>query len=85
VAGPLGWTLPDLFAVAGEPYSEELRPVLHCRRLGRVFAAAVPLTTARLMATAEEADRLSVREDHGAWQPASQGFAAQCPDFACSS
>ena len=30
VAGPLGWTLPDLFTVAEEPYSEELRPVLHC-------------------------------------------------------
>ncbi|MFF4733411.1 hypothetical protein ACFY3M_51125 [Streptomyces mirabilis] len=47
VAGPLGWTLPDLFAVAGEPYSEDLRPVLHCRHLGRVFATAVPLTTAQ--------------------------------------
>lgn len=81
VAGPLGWTLPDLFAVADEPYSEGLRPMLHCRHLGRVFAAAVPLTTAQLIETAEEADRLSVREDHGVWQPVSQGFAEECPDF----
>ncbi|MFI6284438.1 hypothetical protein ACIBCM_06720 [Streptomyces sp. NPDC051018] len=81
VAGPLGWTLPDLFAVADEPYPEELRPMLHCHHLGRVFAAAVPLTTAQLIESAEEADRLSVREDHGVWQPVSQGFAAECPDF----
>lgn len=81
VAGPLGWTLPDLFAVADEPYSEGLRPMVHCRHLGRVFAATVPLTTAQLIETAEEADRLSVREDHGVWQPVSQGCAEECPDF----
>ncbi|MER5617142.1 hypothetical protein [Streptomyces sp. NPDC002215] len=81
VAGPLGWTLPDLFAVADEPYSEEVRPMLHCRHLGRVLTAAVPLTTAQLIETAVEADRLSVREDHGVWQPVSQGFAEECPDF----
>ncbi|MFE7266492.1 hypothetical protein ACFU9B_31130 [Streptomyces sp. NPDC057592] len=81
VAGPLGWTLPDLFAVAAEPYSEEVRPMLHCRHLGRVFAAAVPLTTTQLIETVEEADRLSVRKDHGVWQPVSQGFAEECPDF----
>lgn len=81
VAGPLGWTLPDLFAVADEPYPEELRPMLHCHHLGRVFAAAVPLTTAQLIETAEEADRLSVREDQGVWQPVSQGFADECLDF----
>ncbi|MFE2069053.1 hypothetical protein ACFXDH_42900 [Streptomyces sp. NPDC059467] len=73
--------LPDLFAVADEPYSEELRPVLHCHHLGRVFAAAVPLSTAQLVEAAEEADRLSVREDHGVWRPVSQGFAEECPDF----
>jgi hypothetical protein len=82
MAGPLGWTLPDLFAVADEPYSEDLRPMVHCHHLGRVLAAAVPLTTAQLIETAMEADRLSAREDHGAWQPVSQGFAAECPDFA---
>ncbi|MGW4690733.1 hypothetical protein ACWEPM_38480 [Streptomyces sp. NPDC004244] len=81
VAGPLGWSLPDLFAVADEPYPEGLRPMVHCRHLGRVFAAAVPLTTAQLNETAEEAYRLSAREDHGAWQPVSQGFATECPDF----
>lgn len=81
VAGPLGWTLPDLFAVADEPYSADFRPTLHCRHLGRLFAAAVPLTTVQLIETAEEADRLSVREDHGVWQPVSQGFAEECPDF----
>ncbi|NNN34885.1 hypothetical protein HLK59_31890 [Streptomyces sp. S3(2020)] len=81
VAGPLGWTLPDLFAVADEPYAEEIRPMLHCHHLGRVFTAAVPLTTAQMIETAREADRLSVREDHGAWQPVSQGFAEECPDF----
>ncbi|MFC8587191.1 hypothetical protein ACFUGD_21975 [Streptomyces sp. NPDC057217] len=81
VAGPLGWTLPDLFAVAGEPYAEEIRPVLLCRHVGRVFTAAVPLSTAQLAEAAEEADRLSAREDHGVWQPVSQGFAEECPDF----
>lgn len=81
VAGPLGWSLPDLFAVADEPYSEELRPMLHCHHLGRVFTAAVPLTTAQLTEASEEADRLSMREDHGVWQPVSQGCAEECPDF----
>ncbi len=81
VAGPLGWTLPDLFAVADEPYSEELRPMLHCHHLGRVFAAAVPLTIAQLIESSEKADQLSVREDYGVWQPVSQGFAEECPDF----
>ncbi|MFF1839904.1 hypothetical protein ACFVXE_37980 [Streptomyces sp. NPDC058231] len=81
VAGPLGWTLPDLFAVADEPYSDELRPLLHCHHLGRVFAAAVPLTTAQLIETAEQADRLGVRGDDGVWQPVSQGSAEKCPDF----
>ncbi|MFJ7497660.1 hypothetical protein ACIQZB_42480 [Streptomyces sp. NPDC097727] len=83
VAGLLGWILPDLFAVVDEPYSEELLPVPHCRHLGRVFAAAVPLTTTQLIETAEEADRLSVREDHGVRQPVSQGFAEECPDLPC--
>ncbi|MGW4028800.1 hypothetical protein ACWEFL_05665 [Streptomyces sp. NPDC004838] len=81
MAGPLGRTLPDLFAVAGEPYPEELRPMLHCHHLGRVFAAAVPVTTTQPIETAQEADRLSVREDHGIWHPVSQGLAGECPDF----
>ncbi|MFJ4685183.1 hypothetical protein [Streptomyces sp. NPDC088789] len=81
IAGPLGWTLPDLFAVAGEPYGEGLRPVVLCRHVGRVFLASRFLTTGQLVEAAREADRLSARERHGAWQPVSQGFAAQCPDF----
>ncbi|WP_326586303.1 hypothetical protein [Streptomyces sp. NBC_01294] len=81
IAGPLGWTLPDLFAVVDEPYSDELRPILLCRHLGRVFEAAVHLTTAQLTEATEEADRLSAREDHGVWQPVSEGFVAACPDF----
>ncbi|WP_327250468.1 hypothetical protein [Streptomyces sp. NBC_01244] len=63
-AATLGWTLPDLFAVADEPYSEELRPMVHCRHLRRVCTAAFPLTTSQLIETAKEADPLSVREDH---------------------
>ncbi|WP_055585284.1 hypothetical protein [Peterkaempfera griseoplana] len=81
MAGPLGWTLPDMFAIAAEPYAEELRPMLLCRHVGRVFTAAAPLTTAQLMRTAEQADRLSGRRDRDAWQPVSQGFAEECPDF----
>ncbi|WP_042435964.1 hypothetical protein [Streptacidiphilus anmyonensis] len=82
VAGPLGWTLSDLFAVAAEPYSQDFRPMMHCRHLGRVLTAAAPLGTAQLVQAAKEADRLSVRADHGAWRPVAQGFAADCPDFA---
>ncbi|MFC9269752.1 hypothetical protein ACFTXJ_18505 [Streptomyces zhihengii] len=81
IAGPLGWTLPDLFAVAGEPYGEGIRPMVHCHHLGRVLAAAVPLTTAQLVDAAAEADRLSARPDQGVWQPVSQGFADGCPDL----
>ncbi|MFE6082679.1 hypothetical protein [Streptomyces virginiae] len=81
IAGPLGWQLPDLFAVVGEPYSPDLRPVQLCRHVGRVFTAAVPLTTSQLIECAQEAGRLSARENHGAWQPVSQGFVAECPDF----
>ncbi|MCX4807962.1 hypothetical protein ACFWWM_22805 [Streptomyces sp. NPDC058682] len=81
VAGPLGWTLPDLFAVADEPYAKEIAPMVHCHHLGRVYAAAVPLTTAQLIASVEEADRLDVREARGAWQPVSQGFVEECPDL----
>ncbi|MFJ3728481.1 hypothetical protein ACIPYQ_38765 [Streptomyces sp. NPDC090045] len=82
VAGPLGWRLPDLFAAIGEPYSPDLRPAHLCRHVGRVFTAAVPLTTTQLIECAQEADRLSAREDQGVWQPVSQGSVATCPDFA---
>jgi len=81
VAGPFGWTLLDLFALAGEPYSESFRSVVHCRHLGRVFAAAVSLTTVQLIETAREADRLSACEDHGGWRSVSEGFVGQCRGF----
>jgi hypothetical protein len=54
--------------------------VLHCRHLGRVFAAVIPPTTEQLVRTAEQADRLGARQDRGVWQPVSQGFTADCPE-----
>ncbi len=80
VAGPLGWRVEDLAALAGE----ELQPFDHgpmlCHHVGAVFVAAVPRTTEQLVHTAREADRLSAREDHGAWQPFSEGI-DDCPDW----
>ncbi|MFB7977786.1 hypothetical protein [Streptomyces vinaceus] len=80
-AGLLGWRLPELFAVFGEPYSPEFRPVVLCRHVGRVFSAGVFLTDAQLIECAREALRLSASENRGAWQPVSQGFVGECPDF----
>src|SRR6266540_964197 len=51
-----------------------------CHHVGAVFVAAVPRTTEQLVHTAREADRLSAREDHGAWQPFSEGI-DDCPDW----
>lgn len=80
VAGPLGWRVEDLAALAGE----ELRPLddgpMLCHHVGAVFVAAVARTTEQLVHAAREADRLSAREDHGAWQPFSEGI-ADCPDW----
>lgn len=79
VAGPLGWSVEDLATLAGEP----LRPLdcgpMFCHHLGAVFLAVVPRTTEQLVRAAREADRLSARQDHGAWQPVSQGI-YDCPD-----
>jgi len=79
VAGPLGWSTKDLATLAGEP----LRPLDHgpilCHHVGTVFTAAVSRTTEQLIRAAEEADRLSAREDHGAWRPVSRGV-HDCPD-----
>jgi hypothetical protein len=80
LAGPLGWKFLDLLAVAGEPTSDRPRSVTHCHHLGRVFVAAVRLTTDQLIEAAEHADRLSLRPDQGAWRPVSYGFATECPD-----
>ncbi|MEV6734087.1 hypothetical protein [Streptomyces sp. NPDC051364] len=59
----------------------DFRPVLLCRHVGRVFAAAVPLTGAQLIDCLQEAQRLSRHESRGAWQPVSEGFVGECPDF----
>jgi hypothetical protein len=84
VAGPLGWRVADLAVLA----RERLQPLDHgpilCHHVGAVFLAAVPCTTEQLVHAAREADRLSVREDHGAWQPVSYGV-EQCPDAESSS
>lgn len=79
VAGPLGWHTEDLAVLAGEP----MRPLdygpMFCHHVGAVFLAAVPRTTEQLVRAAREADRMSARENHGAWQPVSQGI-YDCPD-----
>lgn len=79
MAGPLGWRFEDLLAVAGEPFSERTRHVVHCHHLGQVFVAAIGLTTGQLAEAARQADRLSGRVSQGAWRPVAQGFARECP------
>ncbi|MFJ8104819.1 hypothetical protein [Streptomyces sp. NPDC096132] len=79
MAGPLGWTLEDLAAVAGEPLGGFGDCSTLCHHVGRVYLAAIPLTTAQLVRAAAEADRLSGREDRGAWRPAAQQV-DDCPD-----
>jgi hypothetical protein len=82
MAGPLGWKFEDLLAVAGDPFSERRRYVVHCHHLGQVFMAAVGLTTGQLIEAARQADRLSGRLNQGAWRPVANGFAGECPDLA---
>jgi hypothetical protein len=79
MAGPLGWTLPDLAAVAGEPLGPFDDCSTLCHHFGRVFMAAIPLTTPQLIRAATDADRLSGRTDHGSWQPWNDETDA-CPD-----
>jgi hypothetical protein len=79
VAGPLGWSTEDLATLAGEPMLPLEHGPMFCRHVGTVFLAAVPRTTEQLVRAAQEADRLSAREDHGAWKPVSQGI-YDCPD-----
>ncbi|MGW4652022.1 hypothetical protein [Kitasatospora sp. NPDC004289] len=81
VAGVLGWTLRDLFAVAGDPFEDRLRPVILCRHLGRVFVAATHLTTDQLVQALGEADRLSGRQYQGVWRGVSEGDVEGCPDY----
>ncbi|MFF4341908.1 hypothetical protein ACFY00_18480 [Kitasatospora sp. NPDC001540] len=82
LTGPLGWPLPELFALAGEPWSPAFRPHSPCRHTGRVYAAAAHLTTAQLAVAAEEVARLKPDLPCGVWQPVSEGHVAECPDFA---
>lgn len=82
MAGPLGWRLGDLLAVAGDPLPEHKASRMHCHHLGQVFVAAIGLTTGQLIEAAREANRLSGRRNQGAWRPVSDGFARQCPDLA---
>ncbi|MGC4887838.1 hypothetical protein [Micromonospora sp. DT227] len=79
VAGPLGWSTEDLATLAGEPLQPLEYGPMFCHHVGAVFLAAVPRTTDQLVRAAREADRLSAREDHGAWQPVSEGI-YDCPD-----
>ncbi|GIH05323.1 hypothetical protein Rhe02_33900 [Rhizocola hellebori] len=81
LAGPLGWKFQDLIVVAGEPLTDRPRWEMHCHHVGQIYVAAIPLTTEQLIAAIKEADRLSGRPDQGAWRPASEGFAAECPDL----
>ncbi|MEV4411381.1 hypothetical protein [Catellatospora sp. NPDC049609] len=79
MAGPLGWRLADLAALAGEP----MRPLEHrallCHHVGEVLLAAVRRTTRQLVRAAREADELSARADYGGWRPVSYGV-DDCPD-----
>lgn len=79
VAGPLGWSTEDLATLAGEPLQPLEYGPMFCHHVGAVFLAAVPRTTDQLVQAAREADRLSARQDHGAWQPVSEGT-YDCPD-----
>jgi hypothetical protein len=79
VAGPLGWRLEDLATLAGEPLQPLGFSPMFCHHVGAVFLAAVPCTSDQLALAAREADWLSARVDHGAWQPVSQGI-DDCPD-----
>ncbi|MGW4465269.1 hypothetical protein [Micromonospora sp. NPDC004704] len=79
VAGPLGWSTEDLAILAGEPVQPLDYGPMFCHHVGAVFLAAVPCTTEQLVRAARQADRLSAREDHGAWHPVSQGI-HDCPD-----
>ncbi|MER7365130.1 hypothetical protein [Nonomuraea wenchangensis] len=69
MAGPLGWRYEDLAAVAGEPLGAFNDCSMLCHHVGRVYVAAIPLTTAQLIEACAEADRVSGREDQGAWRP----------------
>jgi hypothetical protein len=79
MAGPLGWPLADLAAVANESlHPIDYHPIL-CHHVGAVLLAAAPCTTEQLKDAGREADRLNARRNRGAWQPVSYGV-EECPD-----
>ncbi|MFC8716692.1 hypothetical protein [Kitasatospora sp. NPDC057198] len=82
LTGGLGWPLPELFALAGEPWSPGFRPHSSCRHAGRVYAAAAHLTTEQLTAAAAEVARLNTALPRGVWQPEYPDRTGECPDFA---
>jgi len=81
MAGPLGRASEDLIAVAGRPRGNWAVRGTLCRHVGRVYTAAVPLTSGQLFQAAAEADRLSGRDDHGVWKPWNSS-PDPCPDDA---
>jgi hypothetical protein len=81
MAGPLGWACEDLIAVAGQLRGDSTVRGTLCRHVGKVYTATVPLTSGQMFQAAVEADRLSGREDHGAWKPWNPG-PDPCPDDA---
>ncbi|WP_203932645.1 hypothetical protein [Virgisporangium ochraceum] len=79
IAGPLGWRLADLAAVADESlHPIDFHPIL-CHHVGAVLLAAVPCTTEQLKHAGREADLLNVHKNRGVWQPVSYGV-EECPD-----
>lgn len=75
----LGWTFADLRAVAGESLAPFHDCSALCHHAGRVYMAAIRLTTEQLVQAADEADRLTGRVDHGAWRPGSSRLRDECP------
>lgn len=80
MAGPLGWTLEDLAAVADEPLGQFGDCSTLCGHVGQVYMAAIRLTTEQLVQAGKEADRLSGRTDQGSWRPVSHGLGGECLD-----
>ncbi|QKW18848.1 hypothetical protein HUT16_06995 [Kitasatospora sp. NA04385] len=81
LTGPLGWPLPELFALAGQPWSPEFRPHSPCRHTGRVYTAATHLTTGQLAAATGELTRINRDLPRGVWQPNPEDRTTECPDF----
>ncbi|MFI6903949.1 hypothetical protein ACIBKY_21985 [Nonomuraea sp. NPDC050394] len=79
ISGPLGWKFEYLAAVAGEPLEAFNDCSVLCRHVGKVYVAAIPLTTEHLIDACAEADRVSGRRYTGAWQP---WAGPRCPDEA---